>query len=160
LFLQQKTVLIYKKYSKVKMKECLLCYDSKNNQEFLSNQACMHNDKICIECLSKLQSRKCPYCQETLYNKSLTTIYEAIYVWIAIIEQDIPLLDALITKWNVDISKMMPFDIVIEMLTGKASAAEAEQWWNNNPHRKAMKKTYLQINNIVYNEELETYQEL
>lgn len=142
------------------MKECLICYESKNVDEFLTNKGCMHNDKVCIECLSKLQSQKCPYCQESLNKKSLSTIYEAIYVWIAIIEQDIPLLDALIEKWNVDISKIMPFDMVIEMLTGKTSATEGELWWNNSPHRKTMKKTYLQINNIVYNEELETYEEI
>jgi len=142
------------------MKECLLCYESKNNEEFLTNEACMHNNKICVECLSKLQSQKCPYCQESLKNKSLSTIYETIYVWIAIIEQDIPLLDALITKWNVNIHKIMPFDLIIKMLTGKTSAAEAEQWWNNNPYRKTMKETYLKINNIVYNEQLETYKEI
>jgi len=142
------------------MKECLLCYESKPDDEFSTNQACVHNDKVCIECLKKLQTQKCPYCQQSLKKKFLSAIYEAIYVWIAIVEGDIPLLDALIEKWNVDISKIMPFDMVMEMLTGKTSAAEAEEWWNNNPYRKTMKKTYLQINNIVHNDELETYEEI
>jgi hypothetical protein len=142
------------------MEECLLCYDLKPKDEFLTKKACMHNDKVCMECLSMLQTQKCPYCQKSLNMKSISAIYEAIYVWIAIIEQDIPLLNALIEKWNVDISKIMPFDMVMEILTGKTSTTEAEEWWNNNPHRKAMKKTYLQINNIVYNGELETYEEI
>jgi len=142
------------------MNECLICYQTKASEELLTTGGCMHNDKICVECLSKLQTQKCPYCQESLNKKSLSAIYEAIYVWIAIIEQDIPLIDALIEKWNVNIQKIMPFDMVMEILTGKTSAAEAEQWWNNNPHRKAMKKTYLKINNIVYNDEQETYEEI
>lgn len=141
------------------MKECLLCYDLKPSEEFLTYKTCMHNDKFCIHCLDQLESQKCPYCQASLNQKSLSAIYEAIYVWIAIVEGDIPLLDTLIEKWNVDITKIMPFDIVVEMLTGKTSAAEAQLWWNNHSHRKTMKMTYLSINNIIYNEQIENKNE-
>ena len=155
--------------------ECLICYDEKEKEMFVVVEEemidiCIHFSKTCKKCLESLPKFECPYCRQSwnLYMnrlgfvspiRRLPFIFENIYLWIGICENDVELIHHLRIYWNVDVTVERPFLEVSYLLTGKddEDIARAFQWWNEHPHRSIMKETFLQCNNIQFIDSSNTY---
>ena len=53
--------------------ECNICYQIKSNNFNL--QCCNNSKKICINCVSKLTSKQCPFCRKQISNNILFSTY-------------------------------------------------------------------------------------
>lgn len=141
--------------------ECTICMCSKDNEQFKKDENfCQHLSHICKVCTALLKKSQCPYCQQDwseFLGHSIINIYEEIYTFIAIIEGDIPLLQFLMDKMKVDISRPMNFNSIASLLTATRHIDIAAQVWNDHPHRSTMKKTYLMCNNIRFSTEENNY---
>ena len=146
-------------------RECLICLEDKYLDSFPSTTvsssevACRHLEKTCKECLGALRKPQCPYCQQdwrSLYppvsKMELPLIYKTIYTWIAIAENDVALIEHLIHFWKIDFSENMPFDYVSQLLTGRndLDSQQAMTFWNENPERSIMKKSFLLCQGIQF----------
>ena len=151
----------------------------------LLDSLCIHLTKTCKKCFSSLQKPECPYCRQdwsvyydydrvmnidmeidmeidtpSLQRHTLPFIFENIYLWIAICEDDIALIHHLLETWNVDITLERPFVEISYLITGKDgenNISDAFDWWNQNPQRSIMKETFLQCNQIQYQHSTNNY---
>jgi len=143
--------------------ECLICLEDKSLDSFSSTTvsssevACQHLEKICEECLRQLRKPQCPYCQQDwrslCFSKmELPLIYKTIYTWIAISENDVLLIEHLIHFWKIDFTENMPFDYASQLLTGRndLDSQQAMDFWNENPDRSIMKKSFLLCQGIQF----------
>ena len=166
--------------------ECLVCYEEKEKEMFIEKSTvdslttsllvppCIHLTKTCKKCFSSLQKPECPYCRQDWSDyyghddgirvpsrpHTLPFIFENIYIWIAICEDDVALIHHLLETWNVDVTLERPFVEISYLITGKEgenTISDAFDWWNENPQRSIMKETFLQCNQIQYQHSTNNY---
>jgi hypothetical protein len=145
--------------------ECVLCFEkkvasSKPNPQPQPN-ICRHWETICFSCLSKLRRETCPYCAQdwstALGKKSLPPIWYAIFYLMVLWNNDLPLLEYLIHKRNMDPGTIYPFEQAAILLTGVTDVKMAEEAWNALPNRESVQRGLLLCQGIQWDSLTQSY---
>ena len=122
--------------------ECAICLQDCEINRAVDTTLCMHQEKICTECIKNLKSKECPFCRvswESLFPevKQVSTLNLSIALLLSLWEQDMKLLNKLISKFG---------DELLELPTDSALALMGSQEsWDlmSSDLRKVAKETLL-----------------
>ena len=155
--MNEKTETEYFFYKKqYSMTECLICYEEKEIPE-TKPEFCQHAGSICEKCLDQLKNPECPYCKQdwTKMLHRLPLLWRALYMWIGIVDNDLPLLELLLTRWKVRADEPLPFEDATSLLVG--SSENPHKTWIELPMRPQIKAGFLKVYGIVWDETTQSY---